>query len=74
MLGQNSLTQARLFHESTTVDGIILTKMDSTAKGGIIFAIAQELKIPIAYISYGEQEDQISLFNPQNYVDTLLNE
>ena len=74
MLGQNSFTQAKLFHESTPLDGIILTKMDGTGKGGILFSIAHELKIPIAYISYGEKPEQFALFDAQEYVKQLLDE
>jgi fused signal recognition particle receptor len=72
MLGQNSLEQARLFHESTQVNGIVLTKMDGTGKGGIVFPIVQELGIPIAYISFGEHADQNKLFDTQEYVEQLL--
>lgn len=72
MLGQNSFEQAKLFKEATQVDGIVLTKMDGTGKGGIVFAIAKELMIPVEYISYGEQVDQIKLFNTKEYVDELL--
>lgn len=72
MLGQNSLEQARLFHESTNLDGIVLTKMDGTGKGGIVFAIAHELHIPITYLSFGEQMEQCKLFNATEYVDELL--
>jgi fused signal recognition particle receptor len=72
MLGQNSFEQAKLFKESTDVDGIILTKMDGTGKGGIVFAIAQELAIPVVFLTFGEQSDQIKLFNPQEYVTQLL--
>ncbi len=72
MLGQNSLQQAKIFHESTALDGIVLTKMDGTGKGGVVFAITQELKIPIAFISFGEKIDQLSLFNPSEYVCQLL--
>jgi len=72
MLGQNSLTQARIFNESTQVSGIVLTKMDGTGKGGIVFAIAQELGIPITYISFGERLDQFKAFNAQEYVEQLL--
>lgn len=74
MLGQNSFEQAKIFNESTQLDGIILTKMDGTGKGGIVFSIIQELKIPIAFISFGEQPDQLSLFNADDYVDSLLKE
>ncbi|MCX5921914.1 MAG: signal recognition particle-docking protein FtsY [Candidatus Dependentiae bacterium] len=73
MLGQNSFEQAKLFHESTHLDGIVLTKMDGTGKGGIVFAITQELGIPIAYITYGEQLDQLKVFDAQEYVEQLLN-
>ena len=73
MLGQNSFEQAKLFHESTRLDGIILTKMDGTGKGGIVFSIVHELKIPIAFISYGEQPEQLKLFNAKEYVHDLLN-
>lgn len=72
MLGQNSFDQAKLFHESTDLNGIVLTKMDGTGKGGIVFGITQELQIPIAYISFGEQLDQMEPFNPQKYVSQIL--
>lgn len=72
MLGQNSFEQAKLFHESTQLNGIVLTKMDGTGKGGIVFSITQELGIPIAYISYGEGIDQLKLFNASEYVTELL--
>ncbi len=73
MLGQNSLEQARLFKECTHVDGIVLTKMDGTGKGGIVFAIADELAIPIKYITFGEQVDQMKQFDAKEYIDNLLN-
>ena len=72
MLGQNSFTQAKIFHESTPLSGIILTKMDGTGKGGIVFSIVNELHIPIAYISYGEKPEQFKRFNPDDYVHDLL--
>ncbi len=72
MLGQNSFDQAKLFHESTNLDGIVLTKLDGTGKGGIVFSIVHELKIPIAFISYGEQVDQMDLFDPDTFVQDLL--
>lgn len=73
MLGQNSLDQARLFHQSTALDGIILTKMDGTAKGGIVFAIMKDLEVPVAYITFGEQADQIRPFAAQDFVEDLVN-
>ncbi len=72
MLGQNSFDQAKLFKESTNVDGIVLTKMDGTGKGGIVFSITDQLKLPIAYISFGEKLDQLAPFNPEEYLSTLL--
>jgi fused signal recognition particle receptor len=72
MLGQNSFEQAKLFKESTDVTGIILTKMDGTGKGGIVFAIAQELSIPVVFLTFGEQSDQIKNFDAQEYVTELL--
>ena len=72
MLGQNSLEQARLFNESTSVDGIVLTKMDGTGKGGIVFAISDSLAVPVAYISYGEQPTEYSPFSGEEFVAKLL--
>ena len=74
MLGQNSSEQAKIFNESTNLDGIILTKMDGTGKGGIIFALKQELNIPVRYISYGEQLDQFEKFDSEKYVKELFEE
>lgn len=72
MLGQNSFDQAKLFKEATQVDGIVLTKMDGTGKGGIVFSITDQLDIPIAYLSFGEQLDELAPFNPEEYITTLL--
>ncbi len=72
MLGQNSFEQAKLFKESTNVNGVVLTKMDGTGKGGIVFAIANELEIPIAYITFGEQPDQFKKFDANEYVNELV--
>jgi fused signal recognition particle receptor len=74
MLGQNSLEQAKLFNESTALDGIVLTKMDGTGKAGIAFAIVQELNIPIAFICYGEEVDKLKKFDSKEYVEQLLSE
>jgi len=74
MLGQNSLEQAKLFNESTQLDGIVLTKMDGTGKAGIAFAIVQELNIPIAFICFGEEVDKIKKFDAKEYVEQLLSE
>lgn len=72
MLGQNSFEQARLFHESTKLDGIVLTKIDGTGKGGIVFAITQELGIPVSYLSFGEQLENIKKFKPEEFVRDLI--
>ncbi len=73
MLGQNSFEQAQTFHESTTLDGLVLTKMDGTGKGGIVFAIRQKLQVPVLFMSYGEQIDQFKPFDPREYVAQLVN-
>ncbi len=72
MLGQNSIEQVKLFNESTKVDGIILTKTDGTGKGGVVFHIADAFKIPIAYVTFGEQADQIASFDAEKFVSSLL--
>lgn len=74
MLGQNSLEQATLFKECATVDGIILTKLDGTGKGGIVFAITNTVRIPIVFASYGESPEQFDLFDPQHFVQQLVYE
>ncbi len=70
--GQNALVQARQFNEAIGIDGIVLTKLDSTAKGGIVFSLADELKIPIRFIGVGEQLDDLRPFNATDFVDALL--
>jgi fused signal recognition particle receptor len=70
--GQNALQQARLFNEALGVTGIVLTKLDGTAKGGIVFAIASELRLPIRYIGIGESAEDFAEFDAETFVDTLL--
>ena len=70
--GQNGLIQARQFSEAAGVTGLVLTKLDGTAKGGIAFAVAGELGIPIKLIGVGEQMDDLLDFDPENYVRALL--
>jgi fused signal recognition particle receptor len=72
MLGQNSLEQARSFHDICKIDGIVLTKMDGSGKGGIVFAITEELKIPIAFLSWGETIEDMAPFDAKMYVANLL--
>lgn len=71
-LGQNSLDQARIFSTHVKIDGIVLTKMDGTSKGGIALAIVDGLKLPIAYISTGEKLTDLELFDAQAYITGLL--
>jgi fused signal recognition particle receptor len=71
-LGQNSLQQAKEFTKSLGTDGIILTKLDSTAKGGIVIAVRQTLGIPVRYIGVGEGLEDFAPFDPSEFVDALL--
>ena len=70
--GQNGLMQAKAFQEFANVTGIVLTKLDGTAKGGIVIAVADELQIPVKYIGVGEQMDDLLAFEPDSFVDALL--
>ena len=70
--GQNGLEQARKFTETSAVTGIILTKLDGTAKGGVVVAISRELNLPIRYIGVGEQLDDLLPFDPQQFVTSLF--
>ncbi len=70
--GQNGLTQAKYFTEAVKVNGIFLAKLDSTAKGGIVLAICDELKIPILYIGTGQELEDIAPFHPQEFVEALF--
>jgi fused signal recognition particle receptor len=70
--GQNGLTQARLFTEASGVTGIVLTKLDGTAKGGIAVAIAQELGLPVRFVGVGEKIGDLLEFDPAAFVDSLL--
>jgi fused signal recognition particle receptor len=70
--GQNGLQQARLFTQSAGVTGIVLTKLDGTAKGGILLAIAKRLSLPIRYIGIGESAEDFAEFEPESFVDALL--
>jgi len=70
--GQNGLQQAKLFTESAGVTGIVLTKLDGTAKGGIVVAIANELGVPVRYVGVGEQKADLLPFDPQAFVDSLF--
>ncbi|HWZ33931.1 MAG TPA: signal recognition particle-docking protein FtsY [Bryobacteraceae bacterium] len=70
--GQNGLEQARKFTQSSAVTGIILTKLDGTAKGGVVVAISRELNLPIRYVGVGEQVDDLLPFDPETFVASLF--
>lgn len=70
--GQNALSQAKTFGESAGVTGIVLTKLDGTAKGGIVIAIRNELNIPVKYVGLGEQMDDLQPFDPEQFVHALF--
>jgi fused signal recognition particle receptor len=70
--GQNGLQQARLFTESAGVTGIVLTKLDGTAKGGVVIAISRELGLPVRYVGVGEKAGDLLPFNAENFADSLF--
>ncbi|WP_375489776.1 signal recognition particle-docking protein FtsY [uncultured Jatrophihabitans sp.] len=70
--GQNGLTQARVFTEVVDVSGIVLTKLDGTAKGGIVIAVQRELGVPVKLVGLGEGADDLAPFEPEQFVDALL--
>ena len=70
--GQNALQQARAFKEAVGVTGIILTKLDSSARGGMVFAIRKELNLPILFAGLGEKVDDMTLFDPDAFIDGIL--
>ncbi len=72
MTGQNGLFQARRFTEAVSCDGIFLAKLDGTAKGGIVLAICDELKLPVLFIGTGERAEDIVPFDPVEFVDALF--
>ncbi len=72
--GANALNQAREFHHTLGVTGLVVTKLDGTAKGGIVVAIARELKLPVKFIGLGEQLDDLQPFDPQQFTAALLGE
>ena len=72
--GQNGLIQARSFMEAVACDGVVLTKLDGTARGGIVLAIAGELGLPVLFVGTGETLDDLAVFDPDEFVDALLPE
>jgi len=71
-MGQNVISQARIFNEALAITGLILTKLDGTAKGGIVVGICQELNIPISQIGIGEKVDDLQPFNPREFVQAIF--
>ena len=71
-IGQNGLPQARVFAEVVDITGVVLTKLDGTAKGGIVFHVQQELGVPVKLVGLGEVADDLAPFDPSGYVDALL--
>ena len=72
-IGQNAVAQAEEFNKGLGVTGLVVTKLDGTAKGGVVLAIAQKLKIPIRFVGVGEQAEDFGVFNASNFVSALLN-
>src|SRR5262249_9242497 len=72
--GQNGFAQARVFHEAIGLTGVALTKLDGTAKGGIVVRIVRELKLPVTLIGLGERIEDLQPFDPQAFVDALVAE
>jgi fused signal recognition particle receptor len=71
-IGQNAIAQAEEFHKGLGVTGLVVTKLDGTAKGGVVLAIAQKLKIPIRFVGVGEQSEDFGVFNAAEFVTALL--
>jgi fused signal recognition particle receptor len=72
--GQNALSQAESFHAATSLTGLVLTKLDGTAKGGVVFALAKKLQLPIRFIGVGEQVDDLRPFDADQFVSALFSE
>ena len=70
--GQNGIQQAKLFHEAVGLTGLVLTKLDGTAKGGIVVRIYRELGVPIKLVGMGEQIEDLQPFDPKSFVDGLV--
>ena len=71
-VGQNGIDQVKVFNEMIGVSGLVLTKLDGSAKGGVIFGLAHDFKIPIRFIGLGEKEDQLKIFNAKQFVDGIF--
>ena len=71
-VGQNGIDQVKIFNEMIGVSGLVLTKLDGSAKGGVIFGLAHDFKIPIRFVGLGEKEDQLQIFNARQFVDGIF--
>ena len=72
--GQNAISQAKLFHEATALTGVVVTKLDSTAKGGVLVAIVDEVEVPIKFVGLGETAEDLRPFSPREFIDALFEE
>ena len=70
--GQNAVSQAELFKEAADITGIVLTKLDGTAKGGIVISLKNQLNLPVRFVGVGEKIDDLQPFDPQQFVDALF--
>ena len=70
--GQNAMSQAKAFKEAVKVDGVILSKLDTSAKGGMAFSVADELDLPIIYAGLGEKPEDLTVFDPDSFIDGIL--
>ena len=73
-MGQNAIAQATLFKKAMEISGLILTKLDGTAKGRVVVPIHQQFELPVKYIGVGEQTEDLALFKPHEFVDALFAE
>ncbi len=71
-IGQNALRQAEQFHEAITLDSMVLTKLDGTAKGGMIFSLAEQLRLPIRFVGVGEGINDLQPFDATEFVNALF--
>ena len=71
-LGQNSISQAKHFHEALELDGLVMTKLDGTAKGGVLLNLSGELKLPIHFIGVGEKAEDLQVFDSKKFIDALI--
>jgi len=72
-IGQNSISQAKLFNEAIGIDSLVMTKLDGTGKGGVLFNISRELKLPVRFIGVGEKADDLQAFDAKSFVEALFN-